>query len=189
MNSFDIILSLILAWSVLTGFWSGFTRVGIGFAASVLGILFGFWFYDIPASWISEYLNSKTASNLFGFFVIFIGFAILGAIAGGILGKMLKLVGLSFLDRLGGAAFGFVRGSMIVVAVAMVVTAFAPNPPPRFIANSRVMPYAATAANVMAWLAPRSVKDGFYESLRKLRQVWQENDPRKKIEIMKGRPE
>ena len=177
MNSLDFILLIILGWSVVAGFLAGFTRVGIGFIAMVLGILFGMWFYFIPAGWIQEFVQSSTASNLLGFFVVFALFIAAGAIIGRILGRMLKLVGLSIFDRLAGAAFGFVRGSVLVVAVMTVVTAFAPNPPPQFIVRSKVAPYAATAGNVLAFLAPRALKEGYRDTLGKLRHVWDRNDP------------
>ena len=179
VNSLDFVLLIILGWSVVAGFLAGFTRVGIGFIAMVLGILFGMWFYFIPAGWIQEFVQSSTASNLLGFFIVFALFLIAGAIVGRILGRMLKLVGLSFFDRLAGAAFGFVRGSVLVVAVMTVITAFAPTPPPQFIVHSKVAPYAATAGNVLAFLAPRSLKEGYRDTLAKLRHVWDKNDPTK----------
>jgi membrane protein required for colicin V production len=188
VNYLDYILLVILGWSVITGFMAGFTRIGIGFAATVLGILFGMWFYDIPAAWVSEYLRSDTAANLLGFFVVFTLFLMTGALAGQILGKAMKTVGLSFLDRLGGAAFGFVRGAFVVVGVVTVLTAFAPQPPPRVIVESRVLPYATTAGNVLAWLAPAPVKDAYNKTMDRLRRAWAEPDPQKKLEILKGGP-
>ena len=180
MNSLDFVLLIILAWSVIAGFMAGFTRVGIGFIAMVLGIFFGMWFYFVPAGWIQDYVQSSAASNLFGFLVVFTAFIILGAIAGRVLAHMLKLVGLSFFDRMGGALFGFVRGAVLVVAMVTIITAFAPTPPPQFIIKSQVVPYAVTAGSVLAWIAPRGLKDGFHETLAKLRHVWDQNDPRKK---------
>jgi membrane protein required for colicin V production len=179
---------VIVAWSAIAGFMAGFTRVGIGFAATVLGILFGMWFYYVPAEWIRDYIASETGANLIGFFVILIGFVFIGALIGRILAKMLKLVGLSFLDRLGGAAFGFVRGAVVGVGVVTVVTAFAPEPAPRFILESKVLPYASTASSVMAWLAPRAMKDAYHQSLDKIRRTWDEHDPRKQAVRTKQSP-
>jgi len=144
VNVLDFLLVLIVAWSVIAGFLAGLTRVGIGFAATLAGILFVF-------------------------------FVMAGAIVGKILSRALKLVGLSFFDRLGGAAFGFVRGTILVVAVVTVITAFSPTTPPKLLVNSKVMPYAAEAANVMAMVAPRSLKDAYHDSLKKLKRIWSEH--------------
>ena len=178
MNLLDFVLGLLLAWSVIAGFMAGFTRVAIGFAATVAGVLFGFWFYYLPAGWIRGFISSPAASNLLGFFVVFALFVLAGALAGKILSRMLKLVGLSFFDRLGGAAFGFVRGAVLVVAVVTVITAFAPSPPPGMIVKSKVLPYASTAASIMSAAAPRTLKDQYRKSLDRLKRIWEEHSAR-----------
>ena len=174
MNSLDLILIVVVAFSVFTGFMGGLARVGIGFAATLLGILFGFWFYSIPAGWLSVYLGPGTAANLLGFFMVFLLFVIGGHIVGGILARLFKWVGLSWLDRLLGAGFGFVRGGLLVIAIVTSITAFAPNPPPRFMVQSKIMPYATHGASVLASMAPSSLKDPFYASVEKLRRLWSE---------------
>jgi membrane protein required for colicin V production len=174
VNSLDLILAIIVAFSVFAGFMGGLARVGIGFVATLLGIFFGFWLYGIPAGWLSEYLGNGAAANLLGFFMVFALFVIGGHIVGGMLARLFKWVGLSWLDRLLGAGFGFIRGGLLVIAVVTVITAFAPNPPPRFMVQSKIMPYATHAASVLAAMAPRSLKDPFYASVEKLRRLWSE---------------
>jgi uncharacterized membrane protein required for colicin V production len=80
--------------------------VGVGFIATLLGIFFGFWCYGLVASYFLDYVSSRAIANLIGFFVIFITISLLGAIVGRILGKFFKWVGLSWVDRLLGGAFG-----------------------------------------------------------------------------------
>ena len=70
----------------------------------------GFWFYGIVAAYVLDYVSSRAIANLIGFFVIFAGVLVLGAIVGHILAKFFKWAGLSWFDRLLGGAFGFVRG-------------------------------------------------------------------------------
>jgi membrane protein required for colicin V production len=171
----DILLILVVAFSVVTGFTAGFARVGIGFAATVMGILAGFWFYGIPAGWLSEYLGRGAAANLLGFFLVFAVFVILGNIVGTLLSRMFKWAGLTWLDRCIGAGFGFLRGMVLVVAVVTVITAFAPNPPPPFMVNSRIMPYATHAGSAFAAMAPRGLKDSYHGSVSALRRIWSDN--------------
>ena len=71
VNLLDILLVIIVAASVVTGFMAGFARVGIGFIAAISGDLFGFWFYGIPAEWFHSTSNRETLSNLLGFFVVY----------------------------------------------------------------------------------------------------------------------
>ena len=49
MNLLDLLLSVIIGISVATGFMAGFARVGVGFIASISGLFFGFWYYNVPA--------------------------------------------------------------------------------------------------------------------------------------------
>ena len=86
-------------------------------AALVVGMLCGFWFYGIVAAYVIDYVTSRAIANLIGFFVILIGVLILGAIIGRILAKVFKWVGLSWLDRLLGGAFGIVRGFLIAAVI------------------------------------------------------------------------
>lgn len=173
MNLLDFLLLCIVGFSILAGFRAGFARVAIGFAATIIGILCGFWFYRVPGAFLEEYLRSTTAANLIGFFIVFLAIVTFGGLLAKVLSTVFKWVGLSWLDRLVGAAFGLVRGAIIAVVVATVITAFAPSPPPAFIVNSKVMPYVGTAGAVFAALAPRELKEGYHQSLAKVRDAWQ----------------
>jgi len=112
----DLVLVAIVGGSVVSGFLTGFARAAVGFAATVTGILFGFWFYGIPAAWIRGYVSSPTFSNVAGFLVVFFAFALLGALIGKVLSKLFKWTGLSWLDRIMGAGFGLVRGGVAAAA-------------------------------------------------------------------------
>jgi membrane protein required for colicin V production len=186
VNLLDLLLIVIVGYSVIAGFAAGFARVGVGFAATILGILCGFWMYRIPGSWLQDYLRSATAANLLGFFIVFSAVVLAGGVVGKILSTAFKWVGLSWLDRILGAGFGFVRGAVLAVAIVTVITAFAPHPPPRFIVDSKVMPYAATAGSAFAALAPRELRDAYHDSVARLRRLWDQLPAPGKPEKMKG---
>jgi membrane protein required for colicin V production len=174
VNLLDIVLVIAVAASVVAGFMAGFARVGIGFIAAVSGLLFGFWFYGIPAAWIHRYIHSVTISNLLGFFVVFWGFMAVGSLVGKLLAKLFKWTGLSWLDRLMGGAFGFVRGALIAIAFIAVLLAFTPRPLPNWMVDSQVLPYAIDASNICASLAPRAIKDAFRDSMFEIRKAWED---------------
>jgi len=179
VNLLDILLVVIVGASVAGGFMAGFARVGIGFIAAISGLVFGFWFYGIPAGWLHEHLTSKTLSNLLGFFVVFFAFVFAGALVGKLLSKLFKWTGLSWLDRLLGAAFGFARGALVAVAFIAVLMAFNPPPPPNWMVDSKILPYAIDASNMCAALAPSSIKEAFRESMRDVRKAWDDQLKRK----------
>ncbi len=184
MNWLDFIFLILLGSSMFSGFRIGFARVGIGFAAAVIGLLCGFWFYGIPAAWISSWVSSTMAANLLGFFIVIFGFVIAGSVIGWLVSKMFKMVGLGFVDRLLGAAFGFVRGSLVVVAIVTVLLAFTPKkPPPDFIVTSSVMPYAMEASRILVSLAPRGLNDSVEEAIGAVRKIWDEQIKKKKKKL------
>lgn len=180
MNLLDFLLVIIVGASVVAGFIAGFARVGIGFLATICGLLFGFWFYGIPAEYFHRYFKSVTLSNMLGFFLVFFGCMLIGSVVGKMLSKLFKWTGLSWLDRLFGGAFGFVRGSLIAVAFVAVLLAFTPKPLPNWMVDSTILPYAVNASDVCADLAPNAIKQAFKESLHDIQILWQEQLKKKK---------
>jgi len=179
MSWIDLVLALVIASSVLTGFAAGFARVGVGFAALIVGMFCGFWFYGIVAAYVIDYVTSRAIANLIGFFVILIGVLILGAIVGRILAKFFKWVGLSWLDRLLGGAFGVVRGFLIAAVMVTVLLAFSPSPPPPSVVDSRLLPYVINVSDVLAAVTPREIKDSFYATKDRVKAVWSAHNTRK----------
>jgi len=97
---------------------------------------------------------------------------IIGAIVGAILARFFKWVGLSWLDRLLGGGFGIVRGFVIAAAMVTVLLAFSPSPPPASVVDSRLLPYVIDVSDVLAALTPREIKNQFYATKDKVKQVW-----------------
>jgi membrane protein required for colicin V production len=183
VNWIDLVLLLVIASSVLAGLSAGFARVGVGFAAMIVGMFCGFWFYGIVAAYVLDYVSSPAIANLIGFFTILAAILILGAIVGLILAKFFKWVGLSWLDRLLGGVFGIARGFLIAAAMVTVLLAFAPSPPPRSVVDSKFLPYVIDVSDVLAALTPREIKDQFYATKDRVRAVWSAHNTRRPGEL------
>lgn len=176
MNWLDAILLLILVASVISSFRKGLVREAIHFASVVLGILLGAWFYQSVAEKLAPYIKSPTAAKLAGFLLIFVAVHMVGSIIVWILGKFLRVTGLSFFDHIFGAGFGFLRGLLVCVALIMGVMAFSKSgAPPQAVVDSRIAPYVSKAANVFAALAPQELKDGFHKTYEQAHEVWTRN--------------
>jgi membrane protein required for colicin V production len=182
MNLLDLLLVVIIGISIATGFMAGFARVGVGFIATVSGLLFGFWYYNVPAAWIHEHWTmSASAANMLGFLVVFLMFLSAGAMIGKLLAKLFKWTGLGWLDRLLGGAFGLVRGALLAVITVAVIMAFTPKPLPTWMVGSEVLPYVLDASNMCSKLAPNAVKEALRDSMFEIRKLWEE-ELRKKRE-------
>ena len=172
MNWLDFILAAVLVISIVNGLKEGFARTAIGFGAFILALFCGLWFYGLAGARLEEYLGSTQAANLIGFLVIFIGILILGALAGHLLDRVLKAAQLSWLNRLLGGLFGFVRGALVAAVIVLGAMAFPAKEPPRAVTNSRLSPYVIDTARVMVALAPREVKDAFANSYERIQKIW-----------------
>jgi membrane protein required for colicin V production len=169
-NWFDLVLAVVIVVSAIAGLRTGFARVVVGLAATVVGFLAGFWCYRMVATKFAPWIATPVLANILGFLIIFVGIAILGALIAALLSRTLKWVGLSWFNHLLGGAAGFVRGVLVIAVLASVLVAFAPSPTPAYLQNSRVLPYANTVAAVLAELAPQQVKDSFLQQMQNLKQ-------------------
>jgi membrane protein required for colicin V production len=173
MNWLDVLLLLIIGVSVVGSFRKGFSRQVIHLVSVVAGIVLGAWFYGRAAEYIEPHVSSPAAAKLGGFLLVFCGVLLVGAIVSWIVGKFLRVTGLSFVDHILGAVFGLVRGGLVAVALIMGVMAFSKDgAPPSAIEESRVAPYISQAARVFAALAPRELHEGFHKSYEQAKVFW-----------------
>jgi len=174
MNWLDFVLLFILVMSVASSYRKGFSREVIGLAACVLALVLGAWFYGTAGAFLLPYVNSRAAANFAGFFLVFVGVLLLGTVVSYVVGKFLRVTGLSIVDHALGAGFGLLRGVVIAVALIMGIMAFSPGEgPPDAVVRSRVAPYVAYAARVCAAAAPKELKDGFRKTYSEARSAWE----------------
>jgi membrane protein required for colicin V production len=173
MNWLDIIVLLIVAASVYTSFRKGLSREIIGLVSVVLALLLGIWFYGTAAAFIQPHMSSRPAANLLGFLAVFVAVVLLGHSVSYVVGKFLRVTGLSIVDHLLGAGFGVVRGALFAVALLMAIMAFRDGDrPPDMVVNSRLAPYVAGAAQLFADVAPHELKEGFRKTYAEVKSAW-----------------
>ncbi len=172
MNWLDFVLAFILMLSVVSGYRKGLIRIGIGIIATIAALVLACWFYGSAGSLLLPYVTGKSMANILGFMLVFLGVITVGAIVSRILAAIFKWVGLSWFDRLLGAAFGVVRGVLMGTGVIMVIMALSHDSPPQAIADSEVAPYLTEAAEVFSMVAPKEFKKGFQENYDKVKKTW-----------------
>ncbi len=173
MNWLDVVLMAIFAASMLMSLRKGLSREVIGLASVVLAILLGSWFYGTAGTFLVPYLSSRALANFAGFLLVFCGVLLAGDLVGYLVGKFLKVTGLSVVNHMLGAAFGGLRGILISVALIMAIMAFSQgDKPPSSVVNSRTAPYMMDTARVFAALAPRELKEGFRKKYDEVKSAW-----------------
>jgi uncharacterized membrane protein required for colicin V production len=173
-NWFDVALVLIILWSALAGLRSGLARVVVGFIATIVGLMAGFWCYRLLAEKLMPWVKTSTIANTLGFLLIFVGVLILGALISALLSRFFHWIGLSWFNHFLGGVAGFLRGAVMIAALVDILVAYSPSPTPEFLQQSRVLPYASEVASWLVDMAPRQLKDAFDEQMDNLRRLWRQ---------------
>jgi membrane protein required for colicin V production len=174
VNWVDWLIIAFLFFSIVTGFAEGLIKMGIGVVALIAGFLFASWFYGIPGGALEPWLPSRALASLIGFFAIFIGTMIAGALLAWMIQRIFKVIGLNWLDRIAGGAFGVVRGVLVLAVAALVFTAFFPRRMPVDVSRSQLAPYLFGASSMLAAATPFEIKDGFKRSYNEITALFDE---------------
>ena len=165
MNWLDYVFIAFLLYAAFASARRGFSREIIGLAAVFFGFLLGMWFYGLAGSFVAPYVSSMRVAHLIGFFLVFFGVLIAGAIAGWIVNRFLRTIGLSIPDRLLGAAFGVVRGILLIAGILTAYIAFGSHVDsrrmPQAVVHSRIAPFVLEASRAFVAMAPMELKSVF----------------------------
>ncbi|MBZ5533732.1 MAG: CvpA family protein [Acidobacteriia bacterium] len=167
MNGLDWLIVLITLGSALLAAAQGFFFEVISLAGAIAGYLAAAWGYGRIAPWFLPYVKSQAFADLAGFLTIFVAVVLLGGAIARIVRWMVREVGLRWVDRALGAAFGFLRGLVIVTAGLLAITAFAPDS--KELAGSHLANYFLVAGGGASWLAPAEIRQKFHDGWSKLR--------------------
>lgn len=132
MNWVDLVIVAVIAWFTLRAFANGLIREAVGFIAVILGILLAGFLYDDLSRNLDFLISDVPTRNLVSFAAIFLGVVMIGQIVGQLLKQTASLLMLGPIDHVGGAAFGFLKG-ILLVQVALI--AFAVFPAIEFISR------------------------------------------------------
>jgi len=167
MNALDWIILVVLLFSALLAAAQGFFFEMICLAGAVFGFLLASWGYGKLAPWFVQYVKAPAFADLAGFLAIFLSVVLLAGAMARITRWMVHEAGLRSVDRVLGAAFGFVRGMVIVTAGLLAITAFAPES--EELAGSQLAGYFLVAGRGASWLAPADVRQKFRAGINRLR--------------------
>lgn len=173
MNWLDWTIVVVIVLSVLGAAAQGFFFELFSLAGTILGYLLAAWNYKRVAPWFLPYVKNEWVADAVGFLVIFIAIAILAGLAGRIARWAMKEVGLRWFDRLLGAAFGLVKGALIVAVIVMALAAFGQGSKQlaEGLANSQYGSYFLVLGRAATWLAPYELREGFRQGAKAIGAV------------------
>jgi len=120
MNGFDLVLVAVVALSALFAFVRGVIRELIALVTWVVGFVAAIEFAG-PLANIFAWLDmAPVAKQALAFAVILVAVMIVGAVVSRMLSSVVRAIGLGFVDRMLGAAFGVARGLLAIVVFALI---------------------------------------------------------------------
>jgi len=120
VNGFDFSLIALVALSTLFAFARGVVRELIALATWLVALIAAFQYAGSVANWFPRLDATPATKHVLAFALILVALLIAGALVARMLSSVVKAVGLGFVDRALGAAFGLARGIAIVVLFALI---------------------------------------------------------------------
>jgi membrane protein required for colicin V production len=171
MNPFDIVIIVILGYSLVRGIFRGLVKE----VSSIIGVLGGFYaaftYYPMLAKLLSGLIKEAAYLNILSFLMIFCSVLIVVGILGVIIKYLLNIAFLGWVDRIGGVAFGLVKGILIASILFITFTAFLPKGS-AFLKNSILAPHVSWVSEKMAKVVSKEMKQDFIAKLEELKKTW-----------------
>lgn len=164
INWIDISIIIIILLNMIIGIRRGIIRGIINLIGVIVAIFLAiFWFKEV-----GEYISlhsqlSREIANILGFALIFLGIYLIARIIEIIIKKIFSLLFVSWIDGLGGALFGLVKGSL-VVGILLVIINFIPLP--LFLKEQLESSFLANRFAVMTTIVYDYLKDWLPSSIQ-----------------------
>jgi membrane protein required for colicin V production len=171
MTGVDWVIVVAMVLSMALAAKEGFFYEIFSLAGVVVGYLAAAWEYTRLAGWFSPYTRTQWVAEIGAFLLIFIAVAVLAGMVGRITRWAVKEVGLRWFDRLLGAAFGLLRGVLVVAVIVLALASFTPGV--RLLAGSALGPYFLAMARGASWVAPAGVRARFRQGIEGLSELAQ----------------
>ena len=124
MNWLDIVIVLVIAFFAGTAFRAGLIREAVTLVSAVVGVVVAGLFYDDLARDVLVFIDNRDTARVVSFLIL------LGAVylAGQLIAIMLKQVAaillLGWVDHIGGALFGLLKGLIVVEVLLILLVTF-----------------------------------------------------------------
>jgi membrane protein required for colicin V production len=121
-NWIDIVLGILILWSLIKGFRKGFVIELASLLALILGIYGAIKFADITAGYLTENIDlPKDYTPLIAFALTFVVIVVAVHFLARMVQKLVNMVALGFINRLAGAIFSGVKTILILSFVLFFI--------------------------------------------------------------------
>jgi membrane protein required for colicin V production len=156
-TAFDWFLIVVVVVSIVAAFQKGIIRVLLSLAGLIVGMMAASWNYETVAASLHHAISNFVLCEVLAFLAILILVVVLFSFVAKALSRTVKAIGLGFVDRLLGAAFGLARGVLLGIGAMMVAAAFFPDA--AWLQNSALSPYFLSGVDAVSFVVPAHFQD------------------------------
>jgi len=122
MATFDIILLVLLVFAVISGFYKGLVTQVVSLSSIVVGLLIASRFApDLTKVAMAQFGSEEKVTYILCFVAIFLVCALVMALVGVLVTKVIKIATLSWLNRSLGGVFAFFAATLVL---GLLISAF-----------------------------------------------------------------
>ncbi len=112
MSWLDIVLLVVIAIPTLLGFRAGIIKAVLSLAGVIVGVILAGRYYVLLSEQLT-FITHAGAAKIVAFAIILIGVMIIAGVAASLFKWAASIVMLGWVNRLGGALFGFLLGAIL----------------------------------------------------------------------------
>jgi membrane protein required for colicin V production len=120
MPTLDWIFLAVLLISLVVGAWRGLVYELLSVVNWIAAFVLAQWFAPLAAQWLALSSATEVVRYAAGFVLVFVLSLFAGGLIAFLMSKLVTAVGLRPVDRVLGAAFGLVRGVVLLLAFTVV---------------------------------------------------------------------
>jgi membrane protein required for colicin V production len=141
LNGVDWIIIVVLSLSTLLSLWRGFAREALSLAGWVAAFVIANLFVDEMASLLGGWIVNIAGRYVASYAILFVGTLIVVGVLVKLTAQVVKVTGLTVLDRVLGTAFGFTRGVILILVAVFVLRQLVPPGDLQWLHQSQLMPH------------------------------------------------
>ena len=123
MNWLDIVIIILIAIPTLTGLRTGIIKAALSLAGVIVGVILAGRFYAALAGRLT-FIPQENVAGIVAFAIILVAVMIVAGVLASVLKWIASAVMLGWINRLGGAVFGFLLGAVFCAVLLAIWVKF-----------------------------------------------------------------
>lgn len=155
VNYLDLTLLCVLSFFVVRGVMHGLIEEAAGLIGVVGGLFASYKYHGLVAPYLVGLMPDQSWRDILAYVFIFITVLLVVGLVARLLQKLVKFAFANFVDKLGGAGIGLLKGMVLCAIVLNLTMPFFAQA--AFVRESRIIPHIASFMDVFRELLPQNL--------------------------------